>query len=147
MAKGGHAASGRPPDPDALRRDRGSDAAWTTLEGERSGVPPAWPFGEPSDAEREVWVREWRRPQAVMWERNGQVDEVALYVRALLEAAERGASTASRTLVRQQQEALGISLPGLLRNRWRILGADTKAKGSARPRARSGLRVVSGGSG
>jgi hypothetical protein len=71
-----------------------------------------------------------------MWERNGQAEEVALYVRALLEAAEPRASTAVRTLVKQLQESLGISLPGLLRNRWRIEEAQTETT----PRQRSGSR-------
>jgi hypothetical protein len=33
-----------------------------------------------------VWAGEWRRPQAVMWERFGQELEVALYVRCLVRA-------------------------------------------------------------
>jgi hypothetical protein len=70
--------------------------------------------------ELEVWAGEWRRPQAVEWERNGQELEVALYVRALVAAEAPDAKVTLRTLVKQQQEALGISLPGLARNRWRI---------------------------
>jgi hypothetical protein len=67
-----------------------------------------------------LWNREWKRPQAVEWERNGQEVEVALYVRSLVAAEKLDAPTNLRTLVKQQQEALGISLPGLARNRWRI---------------------------
>jgi hypothetical protein len=64
-----------------------------------------------------------------MWERNRQHHEVALYVRTLVEAERRGSPAALRTLVRQQQEALGLSLPGMLRNRWLIA-----SEGEERPR-------------
>jgi hypothetical protein len=97
---------------------------------------------ESSPRELGLWAREWRRPQAVMWERNGQDLEVALYVRAVVAAEKPDASVATRTLVRQQQEALGLSLPGLLRNRWRIPAADDRGETAKRPVARSGLRVV-----
>lgn len=72
-----------------------------------------------------------------MWEANGQAVEVALYVRTLKDAERPKAPVSVRTLVKQQQEALGISLPGLLRNRWII--ANT-AEASPRP------QVVAGGS-
>lgn len=72
-----------------------------------------------------------------MWEANGQLVEVALYVRSLKDAEKPKASVAIRTLVKQQQEALGISLPGLARNRWII--AST-AEAAQRP------MVVAGGS-
>jgi hypothetical protein len=55
-----------------------------------------------------------------MWETNGQAEEVALYVRSLAFAERRDAPVSARVLVRQQQEALGLSLPGLARQRWRI---------------------------
>jgi hypothetical protein len=78
----------------------------------------------------DLWIIEWRRPQAVMWEANHQETEVALYVRALKEAEKQSASVPSRTLVKQLQEALGLSLPGLARNRW-IIASVT---GDTRPR-------------
>lgn len=68
-----------------------------------------------------------------MWERNGQEHEVALYVRSLVAAERRTAPVSLRVLVRQQQEALGISMPGLLRNRWLIVG-----EGEERPRLVAG---------
>jgi hypothetical protein len=122
VTKGGaRARSGPAPDPNALRRDRPSDSQWTHLPAAgRQGEAPAWPLSRVTRREAELWAREWRRPQAVMWEVNGQHVEVALYVRSLVGAERPKASVALRTLVRQQQEALGISLPGLLRNRWVI---------------------------
>lgn len=83
-----------------------------------------------------MWEREWKRPQAVEWERNGQELEVALYVRTFGDAEMPEASASVRTLVKQQQEALGISLPGLARNRWRIAGPDAAAPSASPARAR-----------
>lgn len=122
MASGGaRARSGPAPDPNALRRDRKSDGEWVTLPAEgRQGEPPEWPLLAQSEREAELWAREWRRPQAVMWERNGQEIEVALYVRRLVEVETPEAPASIGTLVKQMQEALGLNMPGLARNRWRI---------------------------
>jgi hypothetical protein len=130
-----------------LRRERdGGD--WVTLPAKgREGKAPAWPLSKASQRESTFWRREWRRPQAVMWERNGQELEVALYVRSLAAAELLDASVAARTLVRQQQEALGLSLPGLARNRWRIEHVEEPSGQPARPAGRSvreRFRVVSG---
>jgi hypothetical protein len=91
-----------------------------------------------SKREGVLWCREWRRPQAVVWEWNGQEIEVAMYVRTLVAAEKPGAAHNMRNLVRQQQETLGISLTGLARNQWRIgpAGKPTVA-------AESGGNVVS----
>ncbi|MEQ1700367.1 MAG: hypothetical protein ABMA25_09665 [Ilumatobacteraceae bacterium] len=122
MARGTHGRQGPPPDPLALRRDRRSDmAGWITLPADgRAGDPPEWPLSDPLDRELQLWASEWRRPQAVKWEENGQQVEVALYVRCLVAAESPLAKVAMRVLVVRQQEYLGISMPGLARNRWRI---------------------------
>lgn len=78
-----------------------------------------------------IWEGEWRRPQAVMWEANSQQTEVALYVRWLVKSERPDAAVALGTLVRQLQESLGLSLPGLARNRWIIATTD---EGSTKPR-------------
>lgn len=108
---------------------------------------PEWPLSKATKREAALWEREWRRPQALMWERNAQELEVALYVRSLVAAEKLKASVATRTLVRQQQEALGLSLPGLARNRWRI--GDVAEKGPRRQKPKGGSRdrftVVTGG--
>lgn len=95
--------------------------------------------------ELEVWARQWSRPQAVQWERNGQEEEVALYVRTLVAAEDPAARANVRTLVKQQQEALGISLPGLLRNRWKIAEMPKQPEGTAAVPKRAGLKIVKGG--
>lgn len=137
MAKGGaRAQSGPAPDPNALRRDRDAKG-WVALPaGGRTGRAPKWPLG-PTDLsdldevetrivtarekrERAVWRAEWRRPQAVMWEVLSLELEVAIYVRTLVAAESHTAPLGARTLLRQQQEALGLSVPGLARHRWRL---------------------------
>lgn len=154
MARGTHGRQGPPPDPNALRRDRKPDqAGWVTLPAEgRAGDPPDWPLSDPSGRELDLWRSEWTRPQAVMWETQGQALEVAVFVRTLVAAESRQATAAERTLVLRQMEALGISIPGLARNKWRIGASDAvaevKATGteSARPRraARDRLKLVDG---
>lgn len=126
--KGGHSNSGRLPDPNALRRDR-DGLTWTTLPASgRVGDTPPWPLTRATPRELALWDRQWRRPQAVMWETNGQHEEVALYVRSLAFAERPGSPVSARTLVRQQQEALGLSLGAMARLRWRIGDVDAPTR-------------------
>jgi hypothetical protein len=145
MPKGGaRARSGPAPDPESLRS---ADGEWTVLPAEgRQGPPPAWPLSEASEREVTFWEHEWSRPQAVMWQRQDQVLEVAMFVRALAEAEKPDASVASRTLVRQLMETLGVSMPGLLRNRWKIGSPVVVSvdEGAVAPSTRDRLRVVGG---
>jgi hypothetical protein len=55
-----------------------------------------------------------------MWEQLGMEREVATYVRTAARAEAPNAPVTILTLFRQQQEALGLSLPGLMRLRWVI---------------------------
>ncbi len=158
MAKGGaRTRSGPAPDPIALRRDRNDDqASWLTLpRAGRPGKPPPWPLANQTEREADLWASEWRRPQAVIWERNVQQLEVALYVRAVVAAEALDAPVASRTLVKQLMETLGLSLTGLARNRWRIesaaeqastarTGKTSKRTQPVRSSSRSRVRVVRG---
>jgi hypothetical protein len=85
-----------------------------------------------------------------MWEANGQASEVALYVRSLKDAEKPRASTASRTLVRQQMDALGITVPGLRANRWVIVDdivapAELAQTGTDGPSAKARLKLLEGG--
>lgn len=146
MVKGAHGRGGPPPDPLALRRDRGDDRGWTHLPAAgRQGPPPPWPLVKPTRRELELWRDAWSRPQAVVWEQNGQAVEVALYVRTLREAEAPAAGVMRRVLVARMADALGLSMPGLLRNRWVIASTDGAparptviAGGAARDRLRGG---------
>lgn len=152
MPKGGaRTRSGPAPDPNALRRDRPADAAeWVVLPAAgRTGPPPDWPLTEPADRELGIWATLWAKPQAIVWEQQGQQLEVALYVRRLCEAEESGAPAVLTTLVRQLGDSLGISTPGMRANRWRIgetVEAQPAPRKAAAPRsARDRLRVVGDG--
>jgi hypothetical protein len=122
MASGGaRARSGPPPDRNAIRNGR-SGADWIRLPASgRKGDPPAWPITRATKRELALWADLWAKPQALMWEAKRQELQVALYVRSLREAEHVGASVASRTLLLRQEEYLGLSEPGLARNRWIIV--------------------------
>lgn len=150
MPRGGsRPQSGPAPDPNALRRDRPSDqAGWTTLPHEGRTTPaPMFPLTEPNDREYEVWDEMWAKPQAVMWEALGQEWEVAFFVRKLVEAERPRASVELRKSIRQDLDSLGLSVQGMLRNRWQIASsaepeAPTKNAHGKRKSARDRLRVV-----
>lgn len=150
MAKGGaRTRSGPAPDPNALRRERDA-GEWTILPAEgRPGPVPEWPLSEPTDRETLLWEQAWRRPQALMWERYGQGDEVALYCRRYVEAEKPDSPVNLSTLVRQMADSLGLTTPGLRGNRWQIAQSEEQpgqrkaapAK-RARPSARARLTAV-----
>ena len=143
MAAGGYrAGAGRPMDPNALRRDRKVDqAGWTNLPERREGESPDFPLVDPSERETKVWDDHWSLPQAVEWERQNLEYEVALFVRSLCEAEQPGAAANLRTLVKQQQEVLGLSLAGLHRMRWKVGGEiPTEAPKASQPTKRKSAR-------
>lgn len=157
MTRGGaRVASGPPPDPASLRQSRPVNAAgWTTLPAEgRTGPAPEWPLVEQTDREAHLWEDLWRRPQAVAWEDLDQRYEVAMFVRKLAEAELPKASVELQKVVRQYLDSLGLSVQGMLRNRWKIAPAAEVAEPAApaaapvrRPSARDRLRVVPSGEG
>ena len=67
-----------------------------------------------------MWLRLWKLPQAVEWERRRQFDEVALYCRRFVEASALESPVALSTLVRQMADSLGLTTPGTRSNRWLI---------------------------
>lgn len=153
MPKGGHAYSGPPPDPGALRRSRPADlGGWVTLPAEgRTGRAPRWPLTAASKREQALWRELWRRPQAVMWERLDQRYEVAMFARNLARAEMPNASVELQKVVRQYLDSLGLSVAGMLRNRWKLAEQDEDGQPAAAPTAsaaprssaRSRLKVIS----
>lgn len=151
MASGGaRSRSGPAPDPNALRRDRKDDASWTTLPAEgRKGKAPTFPLVDPSPRELVLWSLFWRKPQAVLWEKNGQEFAVAMYVRTFSEAELAEAQTALRTLVRQQAGELLLTIPSMYSARVRIADDEVALArtASTAPKplsARDRLKVVNG---
>lgn len=59
-----------------------------------------------------------------MWQRNGQEEEVAAYVRCLRRAEGSKSTAADWNVVLRLQTELGINIGGLLRNRWIISDGD-----------------------
>lgn len=147
---GARARSGPPPDPNALRRRPRDAGEWWTLPADgREGDPPTWPLSRVKKRELEVWTDLWRKPQAVAWEQLGQNYEVAMYVRRLVQAEAPMAMPALGTLVRQLGEALGLTIPGMARNRWKIGPAAAPAIAApvapTRRSARDRMQVLDGG--
>lgn len=161
--KGSSRNSGPPPDPGALRRNR--DAGdWVLLPAVgRQKPPPVWPLVAPEKPwldpkrdpdgtlaesirmelaarEADLWELMWAKPQAVMWEQMGLEHEVALFVRALAEAERSHSAVNLRTLVKQHQENLGLSVAGLARNRWRIAAIEVDDDEMERDEPRSSVR-------
>lgn len=145
MSSGGaRSRSGPPPDPNALRRDRGSDAEWLTLPATpREGEAPDWPLTGGTARELELWATLWAKPQAHAWERLGLEFEVGLLVRRMAEAETPGSHTSTGTLVRQMMDSLGLTTPGLRSNRWKLSDDEVGEKrdekatsGSSRDRFR-----------
>lgn len=106
----------RIPDPNAFRRDRKDDAAWTVLDpkGKVKKIP-SWPLVEPSDREIELWEAIWKRPQSILWEQNSQQIEVALYIRRLGEVEIKDAGASLNTLLLRQMESLLLTTPSMYR--------------------------------
>lgn len=149
MPKGGaRVRSGPPPDPQALRRERDS-GTWVTLPAAgRLGETPEWPLTRARQRELVIWEGLWSKPQAVEWERLGQEQEVALYVRCLIDAEKTGATAAARTIARQFADSIGLTSAGLARNKWRIVSTAPvqnehgAAEVESIDQARRRLRVV-----
>ena len=111
----------RIPDPNALRRDRKDDVAWTVLDPNGKVEPaPVWPLVEPSDRELELWESIWKRPQSVLWQRHLLEFEVALYIRRLSEVELRDANASLHTLLIRQMESLLLTTPSMYKAKVRI---------------------------
>lgn len=152
MASGGaRARSGPAPDPNALRRDRKDDASWLTLPADgRKGNTPSWPLLDPDPRELQLWVEFWKKPQALLWEHNLQQFEVALHIRTFFEAERADAPASLRTLVRQQSDALLLTIPAMHAARVRIsidevAARREEAEAPKRLSARDRLKAVDGG--
>jgi hypothetical protein len=129
---GARARSGPVANPNSIRNGRTVDrSGWVDLPAEgREGAAPVWPLGRSTKFERETWAAEWRRPQAIAWERLGWTIQVALYVRTMAAAAQRGATAGTTTNLLRQMVNLGLTEDGMARNRWRILEATPASQAS-----------------
>jgi hypothetical protein len=146
MGRGGHANSGPKPDPNSLRNERSDVLGWKVLPiTGRQGDAPDWPLPEASDREIWHWERLWRTPQATEWETLGQFVQVAVYVRRLVAVEEPGATASLGNHVLRLEEGLGLTIPGLLRNRWQIGGGQVQPE-TGEPTGAGRRSRIAGGS-
>lgn len=152
---GSRVQSGPAPDPAALNRNRpGDQASWTNLPGAGyDGPVPDWPLlagGPLHSRELALWEQMWRKPQALMWARLGQLHEVALFCRNFATAEIPGAPVMLQTVILRSLDSLGLSTAGMARHRWRIIPAAEELTERAAPpttaqrraTAKSRLKVV-----
>lgn len=94
-------------------------------------------------AERALWRDLWKRPQAVAWEHDGYIREVALYVRLTI-LGENGNLNATKE-ARQHADRFGLNPQAMLRLRWSVADdevAAARADRTADLPARRRLQVV-----
>ena len=145
---GARTRSGPTADLNSYRQRRNSDG-WIELP---ESVPrkrtPNWPLmPAPSDRERELWRQLWRQGQSIVWESQKQHRQLAVYVRLFATIEGQGfiVPASMLTQMRIMADDLGITLSGLLRNKWKFTttGAEegvsdmdeTKAHATATPTA------------
>lgn len=156
MPRGGsRPGAGRPPDPTSLAEAiRLESGAIRTLPRERTDPAPKWPLSRPTARELTVWAEQWRKPQAIVWAEQNSEYQVAMYVRTLVDAEKRGATSASRNLLLRQEISLMLTQASLLSAGFRIstnatpapsttIAASTPAMAKRSvPSARGRLRAV-----
>lgn len=129
------ATNRRGPKPDPLslrtatRQQRGTlpvslSDGLQVLPRERSGAAPKWPLAKPLARELVVWRREWKRPQAIVWERHQLEMQVAMYVRTLVECESVGVTTSRRSLMLAQERSLLLTHETLARAGYRIASGE-----------------------
>lgn len=122
---------GPPPKKNARRRNARPD--WVTLPAEgRKGRAPKWPLRGRNPA---GWSALWRKPQAVMWERNGDELLVARYLQIsnLVQENLINGKVPTNALAEQRQleDRLGLSPMAMKRLQWEISeGASEVSKTS-----------------
>jgi hypothetical protein len=127
---GARAYSGPAPDPNSLNRAR-DGKEWTHLpKAGRLDPAPEWPddVPEPTPAELLRWRTLWAMPQALVWEADRVFDQVAMYVRVYVEAMQPNALGGTRTLAKQLQNELLLTVPSMLSARYVVKGtAESEA--------------------
>lgn len=112
---------GPSPDPSSLREARRlREGTIETLPQERHGDLPVFPLTGPTEREAALWASMWRKPQAVVWERQGLELEVAMHVRTLVECEAPGANASLRSLLLRQAGSLLLTERALLAGGYRI---------------------------
>lgn len=133
---------GPAPDPMSLRElRREREGTVRTLPQVRQGAAPKWPLSKATAREMTVWREVWALPQAVIWEESKSFRQVGMYVRTWVEAEERGATPAIRTLLLRQETNLLLVESAMLRAGYRISVFSTPEAPQPPPKS-SGRPVV-----
>lgn len=115
---------GPPPKRNARRRNARPDWVMLPADG-RKGRAPRWPL---SGRVQRGWAELWRRPQAVMWERNGDEYLVARYLvlrNAIQDELDNSVVNATAMAeLRQIEDRLGLSPMAMKRLQWEIGDAE-----------------------
>ena len=110
------------------------------LPQQREGSAPKWPLSRATDREMTVWREMWTLPQAIVWEEQKSFRQVGMHVRTSVEAEERGATSALRSLLLRQETNLLLVDSALLRAGYRI--SLRQGGPAAAPQVASGRPVV-----
>ncbi len=105
----------------AIGSNSDKDFKWKTLDAAGyKGPLPEFPLPELRVRESQLWEKLWTTPQAIEWSRLDLTLQVAFYVRKCIDNEMPGAKAPDLTIMRQMQDSLGLSLPGMRAHRWRI---------------------------
>lgn len=84
------------------------------------GPVPEWPLTNPKDAELELWVELWARPEALVWEQYHLARQVGMYVRTLLRSQAPGATKAMGKVAHSMAVSLLLTPTSLRRAGYRV---------------------------
>ena len=90
------------------------------------GSGPEAVVEECHEREIELWGKVWQKGQAVMWQIDGLEWQVAMFIRIMVTVETKVGYSAAGVLgeLRQREEALGMTPPAMLRNKWRFAAAE-----------------------
>jgi hypothetical protein len=109
----------RPPDPNALRRDRNDDPTWPRLTPrDPAAAVPDFPLADPTPRVLHWWEHFWGMPQANQWEKGREHVTVAIFCQVLAEAEKPTAPVTIHRPLKSLRDELGLSIDGMRRRRW-----------------------------
>lgn len=131
---------GRPPDPNAIRRNKRVGPLQLPAGG-RPGPAPIWPIDAIDNGEtRQLWSDLWKTPQAVAWERLGWTRIVARYVLYVLQAEQPGAVAGVLNECRQLEDRLGLTPKAMRLLMWEIVTDEVSERRAERQELNSSVR-------
>lgn len=142
---------GPAPTPNPRRRNARPGVVLLPAEGYR-GPLPAWPLStRATKAEQTAWAELWRLPQGQAWAQLNLARQVALYVRTLVRAEQRGATASLVATAHKLGESIGLSAMAMLRLRWEVARDELADQRDQHPAGQASrwadLKVVDGGAG